>query len=135
MNLQKRIGLLTRLRTYLLENNAEWDAIKQRATQQNAWFTPEFIDLAVKNITEQFLPKEKLETWAAHYFLDDNINSKNVGIVMAGNIPLVGFHDFLCVFISGHRQTVKLSSKDNILLKYLVQKMIEWEPAVEHYIK
>ena len=58
-----------------------------------------------------------------HYHLDDNIWGKNIGIVMAGNIPLVGFHDFLCVFISGHNQTIKLSSKDNILLKHLVEKL------------
>jgi hypothetical protein len=135
MNLQKRISLLTQLRTYLLENNAEWNGIKQQAFQQNAWFTLEFIDLAVKNITEQFLPKEKLEAWAAHYFLDDNISAKNIGIVMAGNIPLVGFHDFLCVFISGHRQTIKLSGKDNILLKHLVHKMIEWDSSFNSYVK
>ena len=53
---------------------------------------------------------------------------------MAGNIPLVGFHDFLCVFISGHRQTIKLSSKDDILLKHLVQKMSEWEIIAGNYI-
>ena len=103
MNLQKRIGLLTTLRRYLQENNEEWNTIKQKASMQNAWFTPEFIDLAVNNIVEQFLPKEKLEAWAAHYFLDDNVQPKNIGIVMAGNIPLVGFHDFLCVFRSGIR--------------------------------
>jgi acyl-CoA reductase LuxC len=128
MNLQKRIALLTSLRSYLLENNNEWCAIKQKAFEQNGWFTIEFIDVAVKNIVEQFLAEDKLTAWAAHYYLDDNIQSKNIGIVMAGNIPLVGFHDFLCVFISGHRQTIKLSSKDNILLKHLAEKMMSWEP-------
>jgi hypothetical protein len=134
MNLQKRIRLLTTLRRYLQENNDEWNTIKQKASMQNAWFTPEFIDLAVNNIVEQFLPKEKLEAWAAHYFLDDNVQPKNIGIVMAGNIPLVGFHDFLCVFISGHYQTVKLSSKDNILFKHLAEKMNDWEPEFSSYV-
>ena len=59
---------------------------------------------------------------------------KNVGLVMAGNIPLVGFHDFLCVLVSGHRQTIKLSSKDDVLLKHLVSKLQEWEPAIGAYI-
>lgn len=59
---------------------------------------------------------------------------KNVGLVMAGNIPLVGFHDFLCVLVSGHRQTVKLSSKDDVLLKHMVGKLLEWEPALGAYI-
>ncbi|MEI9956047.1 MAG: acyl-CoA reductase [Ferruginibacter sp.] len=53
---------------------------------------------------------------------------------MAGNIPLVGFHDFLCVFISGHNQTIKLSSKDDVLLKHLVQKMYSWDISVQNYI-
>ncbi len=47
---------------------------------------------------------------------------------MAGNIPLVGFHDFLCVFISGHRSLIKPSSKDEVLIKHLAGKMIEWSP-------
>jgi hypothetical protein len=135
MNLQKRIGLLTSLRQYLQQNNEEWNTVKQKASVQNAWFTPGFIDLAIKNIVEQFLPKEKLEAWAAHYFLDDNVQPKNIGIVMAGNIPLVGFHDFLCVFISGHYQTVKLSGKDNLLFKHLAEKMTEWEPTFNTYVK
>jgi hypothetical protein len=58
------------------------------------------------------------------------VGGKNIGIVMAGNIPLVGFHDFLSVFISGHKQTIKLSSKDDILLKHLVEKMTAWEPSL-----
>ena len=123
MKLQNRIERLLELKEYLLADNEEWCSIKQSAFQHNAWFTPEFIDLAIKNIIEQFLTEEKLLAWVKHYQLDDNINAKNVGIVMAGNIPLVGFHDFLAVFVSGHRQTIKLSSKDEILLKHLVKKM------------
>nr|HNH22675.1 acyl-CoA reductase [Ferruginibacter sp.] len=134
MNLQKRIQIFNRLQSYLRSNEEAWQEIKQRTTVHNGWFTPEFIDLAVTNICDQFLPTEKLAAWAAHYHLDDNIGGKNIGIVMAGNIPLVGFHDFLCVFICGHRQTIKLSSKDDILLKHLAGKMIEWEPAVQERI-
>ena len=69
-----------------------------------------------------------------HYHIDDNIEPKNVGVVMAGNIPLVGFHDFLCVFISGHIQTIKLSSKDDVLLKHLVEKMYSWEVTMQNYV-
>ncbi len=135
MNLQKRIELLQRLQKYLLTNDETWQTIKTKASYHNGWFTVEFIDLAVKNICAEFLQQEKLELWAAHYHLDDNVGGKNIGIVMAGNIPLVGFHDFLCVFISGHKQTIKLSSKDDILLKHLVEKMTEWEPEVNTQIK
>lgn len=133
MNLQNRIDLLIQLSKYLEENGSEWQAVKARASTHNGWFNPEFIDLAVKNICRSFLQKEKMEQWAAHYHLDDNVGGKNVGIVMAGNIPLVGFHDFLCVFVSGHRQTIKLSSKDDILLKHLLQKMAEWDILAGNY--
>ena len=134
MNLQKRIEILQALQKYLLTNDEEWQQIRLKSFFHNGWFTEDFIDLAVQNICTHFLQKEKLEQWAAHYHLDDNIGGKNIGLVMAGNIPLVGFHDFLCVFISGHKQTIKLSSKDNILLKHLVEKMIEWEPSLAAYI-
>lgn len=134
MNLQKRIEILQTLQKYLLNNDEELQQIRLKSFFHNGWFTEDFIDLAVQNICKHFLQKEKLEQWAAHYHLDDNIGGKNIGIVMAGNIPLVGFHDFLCVFISGHKQTIKLSSKDDILLKHLVEKMIEWEPSLAAYI-
>jgi hypothetical protein len=134
MNLQKRIEILQQLQKYLLNNEQEWQLVKTKASLHNGWFTNDFIDLALQNICTQFLQKEKLENWAAHYHLDDNIGGKNIGIVMAGNIPLVGFHDFLCVFISGHRQTIKLSSKDDVLLKHLVEKIIAWEPSLTAYI-
>lgn len=135
MNLQKRIEILIHLQEYLVANDDEWQLIKTKASAYNGWFTPEFIDIAVNNICAEFLQKEKLEQWAMHYHLDDNVGGKNIGIVMAGNIPLVGFHDFLCVFISGHQQTIKLSAKDDILLKHIVDKMTTWEPEMQKYIR
>ena len=54
---------------------------------------------------------------------------------MAGNIPLVGFHDFLCVFVSGYKQTIKPSSKDSILIKHLVGKLTEWNETVNEYVQ
>jgi hypothetical protein len=130
MKLQKRIDLLVQLGNYIKQNGEDWQAIKHTASIQNGWFTPEFIDLAANNIVEQFLQEDKLQAWAAHYHLTDNISQKNVGIVMAGNIPLVGFHDFLCVFICGHRQTIKLSGRDNVLLKHLVQQLYNWDETL-----
>ena len=134
MNLQARIDLMQRLGIYLKANDAEWQQVKQQAYYKNGWFTPEFIDLACEKIADNFLDKTLMEQWAAHYHIDDNIISKNVGIVMAGNIPLVGFHDFLAVFIAGHQQTIKLSTKDDVLLKHLVKKLYEWEITIQNYI-
>ncbi len=134
MNLSDRIDLLTQLGKYLFSNGEDWQLTKQKAFERNGWFTMEFIDVAAKNIYLQFLQEDKLRSWVNYYCLDDNIIPKNVGVVMAGNIPLVGFHDFLSVFISGHRQTIKLSSKDDILLKHITDKLFEWHPALHHKI-
>ena len=134
MNLQKRIKLLAELLKYLEENGKEWQVVKAQASLHNGWFIPDFIDLAIQNICREFLKKEKLEQWIAYYHLDDNVGGKNVGLVMAGNIPMVGFHDFLSVFISGHRQKIKLSSKDDILFKHLVQKMAEWDESMPDFV-
>ena len=134
MNLAERIDLMAELGRYLARGNEDLQAVQQRAYEKNGWFTREFSSHAIKNIYAQFLQKEKLQNWAASYFLDDNITSKNVGIIMAGNIPLVGFHDFLSVFIAGHRQTIKLSAKDTVLLKHIVDKLLEWQPGLQSSI-
>ncbi len=134
MKLQNRIEILLQLKNYLLDDSEEWRSVKYTASVHNGWFTPEFIDLSIQNIVDEFLQEDKLKNWVNNYQLVDNIIPKNVGIVMAGNIPLVGFHDFLSVFISGHTQTIKLSAKDDILLKHLVQKMFSWEKTMENQV-
>ena len=130
MNLVQRINLLEKLGIYLIENDEKLQSVKRNAFEKNKWFTEEFINLSLKNISTQFLNRNKLETWASHYHLDDNIKPKTVGIVMAGNIPLVGFHDFLCVFVSGHKQIIKLSEKDNVLMAHIIEKITEWNSEV-----
>jgi hypothetical protein len=134
MILQKRIDLLIQLAKYIEEKGEELQTVKEKASIHNAWFIPEFIDRALDNICTQFLQAGKLEKWASHYHLDDNIGGKNIGLVMAGNIPLVGFHDFLCVFMSGHNQVIKLSSKDDILLKHLVHKLNEFDSETKQAV-
>ncbi len=129
MNLLERIDLVIEIGKYLEANKSEWQSIKRKAFEKNPWFTEEFIQLACTNINTEFLQKDKLLKWANHYHLDDNIESKNIGVIMPGNIPMAGFHDFLCIFISGHKQTMKLSSKDDVLLKHVVQKLSDWQPS------
>ncbi len=131
MNLPHRIDLLVRLGEYILGDAEDWQNAKERASRENGWFVPEFIDLAVANIAHHFLQKDILGKWLAGYPLPEANNQPlQVGIVMAGNIPLVGFHDWLAVFISGHRAVVKPSSKDQVLIKHLAEKMAEWEPEM-----
>jgi hypothetical protein len=133
MNLQMRIDLAAQLGEYILYNSAEWQEVKHNASLTNPWFTPEFIDLAAGNIAKSFLDKQKLESWAFSYKIE-TANPKKIGIVMAGNIPLVGFHDFLSVFISGHKAIIKASSKDEVLIKHLGEKLIEWNKSLNEFI-
>ncbi len=135
MNAEQRKALLQRLREYLLSDSPEWLEVKERASVTNRWFTPEFIDLAVGNIANSFLTEEALSALMKKYDVpQERAQPKKIGIVMAGNIPLVGFHDLICCFLSGHYAQIKLSSKDDILPEHLVKKMIEWEPAAAPYL-
>lgn len=133
MKLQNRIEILRKLRDYLINNSEEWQQVKFTASIHNGWFTLSFIDLSINNIIERYLDENDLHAWIKDYSIIDPSSPKNIGIVMAGNIPMVGFHDFLSVFISGHYQTIKLSEKDNQLLKHLVLKMYEWDSKMKEY--
>src|SRR6188508_493015 len=133
MNLQMRIDLAAQLGQYILSGSSEWLETKHKASLINPWFMPEFIDIATGNIAKHFLDKQKLENWTSSYKIE-TVTSKKIGIVMAGNIPLVGFHDFLCVLISGHKAIIKASSKDEVLIKHLTQKLIEWDKGSNEMI-
>ncbi|MBA4321297.1 MAG: acyl-CoA reductase, partial [Odoribacter sp.] len=87
--------------------------------KHNQFFTPANVRMAVKAISGE-LTFENLKKWTNNYpVLNETINPVNVGVIMAGNIPLAGFHDFLSVLISGHNITAKTSSKDAELILYL----------------
>ena len=134
MDLRHRIELIYLLRNYMKHDESHWNSQKKHASIINAWFIPEFIEQSVINICSNYLEQDKLSEWINHYpTISQNTNPKRVGIVMAGNIPLVGFHDMLSVFISGNISVIKLSSKDEVLLKHLVYKMIEFNPDAEKY--
>jgi Acyl-CoA reductase (LuxC) len=133
MNLQQRILLLAQLGEYMKSSDEEWQLAKQTAGAANGWFTPTFVELACHNIVTAFLQKNILENFTEKYVLQQQ-TSKTIGLVMAGNIPLVGFHDMLCVFLSGHKALIKCSSKDDVLLPHLVKKMCEWNRAVTTFI-
>lgn len=135
MILQERIEILVKLGAYIKNNNPLWQTTKEKANLQNPWFTLDFIEIAANNIADNFLQEEKLKIWAEKYDCCQEIkNPKNIGVVMAGNIPLVGFHDFLCVFISVHKITIKLSAKDDVLLKHLVEQMFRWNANLQNQI-
>jgi hypothetical protein len=136
MNLEERIDLMVQLGNYLLDmQNDQLKEIKKSAFEKNKWFTEEMVNLALKNIASQYLSDENLNKWVHHYHIDNNIVAKKVGIVMAGNIPLVGFHDFLSTFIAGHKSHIKLSEKDEILMKHVTDVLSEWNPAIKDLVE
>ncbi len=133
--LSQRIGNLLQLKAYLLQNTEDWQLVKENAERQNGWFTQEFIESSVAIICNQYLDEIQLNLYAAQLVTSEEKNERhNIGITMAGNIPLVGFHDFLSVYLSGHQQRIKYSSKDAILLPHLVKKLIEYEQGNESLI-
>lgn len=104
----------------------------QLSQSHNGWYTPEQVFFAVNSWAEA-LTKNNLDQWLSSYNLE-NTQSKTVGLILAGNIPLVGFHDFLSVLISGHKVLVKTSSNDQHLLPFLAKYLIAVEPKLAEYI-
>lgn len=133
MTLQERVNLLIRLGDHLRQEDEYLHALMHRASFHNAWFTIGNQKEAVAAIAGNMLKAEKLEAWLRRYQISEAAAPKTVGIVMAGNIPLVGFHDLLCVFIAGHRALIKLSDKDPYLLPYLIQLMVRSDKRAEGY--
>ncbi len=129
MTLYERLDLLAELGHYLRSGgDADLETAIQQADAENKWFTPDNTRTALQSIAEAFLDREKLAAWAARYPIGSQPHpEKTVGLIMAGNSPLVGFHDWLCVFVAGHRAKIKLSDKDKRLLPLLVKKMGDWK--------
>lgn len=126
-SLEDRIQLLLKLNQFLGANSPELIEVKEKAQRMNGWFTQEFIDQAIKQISNFYLEETKLREFAKDLITAESKNKQlKIGITMAGNIPLVGFHDFLCAFLSGHTQIIKFSSKDDVLLPYLISLLYSW---------
>ena len=99
----------------------------------NGWYTPEQVYFSIQSWAEA-LTKENLNQWLSVYDVEQN-KSKNIALILAGNIPLVGFHDFLSVLISGNTVLVKTSSNDQHLLPFLAKYIIAIEPEFKDKIK
>ena len=110
-------------------------AVMNAACRANGWFTPAEVRRAVGAIARDMLSREKLETWLADYPAVPVVAPRRVLVVMAGNIPLVGFFDLLCTVVSGHRCLIKLSAKDSVLMEYIVALLrdIDDSAPVEFY--
>ncbi|MFI0490247.1 acyl-CoA reductase [Flavobacterium sp.] len=117
----------------------------QLSQSHNGWYTPENVYFSIQSWAKA-LTKENLNKWLSAYsfdctsatlsinYQDDNKKGKNVGLILAGNIPLVGFHDFLSVLISGNSVLIKTSSNDQFLLPFLAKYLIAIEPELSNKI-
>ena len=119
----------------VLFNDLYFDALVELidlSQSHNGWYTKENVIFSLQSWGEA-LTKENLDQWLSNYDFSA-VSSKKIGLILAGNIPLVGFHDFVSVIISGHQAVVKTSSNDQKLLPFLANYLISIEPKLESYI-
>jgi len=150
MNLNKRIEAFSELGKFLgqftsesfkqqqgvLNNESFFDLFSnaiEQAQHKNGWFLPEQVVFSVSQWSKA-LQKQSLQQWTSNYKFT-NVEAKTVGIVMAGNIPMVGFHDLLSILISGHKALVKLSSNDANLIPLVCKYLISVAPELKNCIE
>ncbi|MBF2709671.1 acyl-CoA reductase [Flavobacterium soyangense] len=110
----------------------DFENLIQLSQSHNGWYTPENVYFSIQSWATA-LTEENLDQWLANYNLEIN-EPKNVGLILAGNIPLVGFHDFLSVLITGNNVLIKTSSNDQFLLPFLAKYIIAIEPKFANTI-
>lgn len=131
MSLNKRISEIVSWGEAIFSNKSDVGLAINNAYLENKWFSKDYQRQALDAIYHQMLSEQKLTQWVNHYSQDlvnDDEKVKTIALIMAGNIPLVGFHDFLSVIITGHRVQIKLSSKDKALWLFILKKMEESVP-------
>ncbi len=137
MQLKKQILIFSQLGDFILDNSNE-DQIKSitsAARNENAWFTEDNVRLSLENIAKVFLNTQFLEQFVSKHQPNEGKTPKKVGVVMAGNIPAVGFHDLMCVVLSGNIALLKLSSSDSVLMKFIVNKLFELDGDFRNFIQ
>ncbi len=127
-NISYLVDVLCTLGKQLSSPDADLAAIIADEHHYNAWFTPSSVGNAVAALGKM-LNAEALHTWLGKYNKNSNQGGKNIGVILAGNIPLVGFHDVLCVLASGNKAIIKASSQDSRLIKQVLKMLVAIEPA------
>jgi hypothetical protein len=131
--LSERIEAFAQLGKYISElNESSLESLCQRAQAANNWFSPVHVRYSLQSIGGM-LQQEALTQWVEAYPLKQ-VKTRNVGVVMAGNIPMVGFHDMLCVLLSGHRILAKPSSNDTVLMQWLASVLTDILPSLKDAI-
>lgn len=128
MIIEERIKAFVQLGEFIKSLPAEkFKTLAESIRIENPWFTEANLRMTVSAILK-FLDERNLYEWLSNYSLPER-QPKVIALIMAGNIPGVGFHDLLCVLLSGDHALIKLSSKDTNLVKFLVEKLIEINPV------
>jgi hypothetical protein len=125
---EKLIIAFNKLSAFLASPDAEFKQLMESGSNSNAWFTLEEVTRSVNSLHFMLNPQD-IDTWFKDIKITDQ--PKKVGLILAGNIPLVGFHDVLCVLATGNIALIKPSSSDNKLLPVLLSRLIEFEPALQ----
>jgi hypothetical protein len=150
MNLEQRIEAFIKLGEFFKQfsnskiektddsefNTLFFEAFKmqiERAQEFNGWFTKNNVLLAFESWSEA-LSAENLYKWTSKYTFNETKKQQTIAIIMAGNIPLVGFHDFLSVLISGNKALVKLSSNDKHFLPLIAKFLEHYNPSFKNSI-
>lgn len=132
--LSDRISAFIRLGNRLSDlEGEEKQVLFQQAQNQNAWFTPQSLEQALKGI-QILLDAPALEKWVANYNFSEMVEPQQIGLMLAGNIPGVGFHDIMAVLIAGHSACIKLSSQDSALPLWLLSQLKAIEPRFSNRI-
>lgn len=136
MNLTEKINVLVALGEKIInEDDEKLNAAKRLSQMHNPWFTQDNIKFALTNISNYFLNRNLLEDFASKYHLENVVSKKRVGLILAGNIPLVGFHDILCVFLTDNISLLKFSSKDKYLLEFILQELKQIDERTSGYFE
>jgi hypothetical protein len=111
----------------------DFEKLIHLSQSHNGWYTPEQVYFSIKSWADA-LTAENIDKWLSHYNFDAPQNEKNVALILAGNIPMVGFHDFLSVLITGNRALIKTSSNDQHLLPFLAKYLISADESLKDKI-
>ena len=126
------INVFTTLGQRLSSPDETLSAVINNEHYHNAWFTQASVMQAIK-AAGNMLNEGDLTTWLNKYKHLPH-SPKRVGLILAGNIPMVGFHDIICVLATGNMALIKLSSQDSRLIRHVLQMLIEIEPALSDQI-
>ena len=127
MKLKERLSAFVKLNKTLHDlSSVEYTEIITQAGKNNHWFNAANVKQAILGLIHLTEPI-KMKSWLTNYDIM-LVKQKIIGLIMAGNVPLVGFHDLMCVLLSGHKAVIKLSSQDLFLMQWIIQKICTIEP-------